>query len=100
MITLEPLLTKTVVVTKDQVYCDLGGESVILGLKAGAYYGLNATGSFIWQLIQRPRQLKEVRDQILNEYQVEPERCEQDLLALIQKLVNRGLVEIIDGKIF
>jgi len=97
MVILEPLLTKIVVVTKDQVSCDLGGESVILGLKAGAYYGLNAAGSFIWHLIQQPKQLKEVRDHILKEYQVEPERCEQDLLALIQKLVVRGLVEIVDG---
>ena len=84
----------TVVAAKDQVSSDLGGEVAILDLKAGVYYGLDAVGARIWSLIQKPRTVNEIRDILLEEYEVEPERCEHDLLALLRRLADEGLVEV------
>jgi hypothetical protein len=86
----------TIVATKDQVSSDLGGEVAVLDLKAGMYYGLEAVGARIWSLIQKPRTVNEIRDIILDEYDVEPERCERDLLMLLQRLADEGLVEVKD----
>jgi hypothetical protein len=85
-----------VVAANDQVSSDLGGEVAILDLKAGVYYGLDAVGARIWSLIQEPRTVNEIRDILLEEYEVEPERCERDLLALLQKLADEGLIEVKD----
>ena len=60
-----------VVVSQDQVSCDLSGESAILNLKAGVYYGLNEVGTRIWKLIQEPRRVGDLRDTILEEYEVD-----------------------------
>jgi len=79
---------------EEQMTADLGGESAILNVKTGTYYGLNEVGSRIWELLKEPRTLKEIRDSILEEYTVEPSRCEQDLLALITELAQHELVEI------
>jgi hypothetical protein len=84
----------TVVAAKDQVSSDLGGEVAILDLKAGVYYGLDAVGARIWSLIQEPRTVNEIRDILLEEYEVEPERCERDLLVLLQRLAEEGLIEV------
>jgi Coenzyme PQQ synthesis protein D (PqqD) len=84
----------TVVAAKDQVSSDLGGEVAILDLKAGVYYGLDAVGARIWSLIQEPITVNEIRDILLEEYEVEPERCERDLLALLRRLADEGLVEV------
>jgi hypothetical protein len=84
----------TVVAAKDQVSSDLGGEVAILDLKAGVYYGLDAVGARIWSLIQEPRTVNEIRDILLEEYEVEPERCERDLLVLLQRLADEGLIEV------
>ena len=84
----------TVVAAKDQVSSDLGGEVAILDLKAGVYYGLDAVGARIWSLIQEPRTVNEIRDILLEEYEVEPEHCERDLLALLRRLADEGLVEV------
>ncbi len=84
----------TVVVAKDQVSSDLGGEVAILDLTAGVYYGLEAVGARIWNLLQEPRTVSEIRDALLEEYDVEPERCEQDLLVLLQRLATEGLIEV------
>ncbi len=88
----------TVVVMKDQVSCDLSGEAAILNLKSGVYFGLNTVGASIWKLIQEPRTVKEIHEAILEEYDVEPNRCEHDVLELLQELSTQGLIEIVDEK--
>ena len=84
----------SVVVTKDQISSDLAGESVILELKSGVYYGLNDVGTRIWNLIQEPRTLNEIRDALVKEYEVDPDHCERDIKALLQKLADSGLIEV------
>jgi len=86
--------SSTVVAAKDQVSSDLGGEVAILDLKAGMYYGLDEVGARIWELIQEPRAVREVHNMLLSQYDVERERCERDLLSLIQQLADEGLVEV------
>ena len=83
-----------VVVSKDQLASDIGGETVILGLSAGRYYGVDAVGARIWQLIQEPVEVADVERTIVSEYAVEPERCRADLLKLLQQLIDAGLVEV------
>jgi len=81
-------------VTKDLVSADLGEEIAILHLGNGVYYGLDAVGARIWDLIQEPKRVDELRDSILKEYDVEPERCKSDLLNLLEELTNQDLVEV------
>jgi hypothetical protein len=68
-------------------------------VKSGIYYGLNPIGTRIWKLIQEPRTVPEVCDVLLEEYEVEPERCQRDVLALLQELASKGLIEIKDDAI-
>jgi hypothetical protein len=86
----------TVVAAKDQVSCDLAGEAAILNLEAGVYYGLDAVGARVWHLLQEPRTVQDIRETLLMEYEVERDRCEPDLLALLQELVAAGLIEVRD----
>jgi hypothetical protein len=83
-----------IVAARDQVSCNLAGESVILNLKNGVYYGLNPVGARIWSLIQERKWVSEVRDQILEEYEVEREVCEEELLALLKDLQENGLLDV------
>ena len=90
------MITKHSVITaaSDQVSSDLDGEAVILHLEEGVYYGLNEVGARIWQLIQAPKSLEEVYSALLEEYEVKPERCRQDLLAVLQDLDEHDLLEV------
>lgn len=83
-----------VAVCKEQVSSDLDGEEVILSLKSGVYYDLNAVGARIWKLIQQPSAVSDILESLLREYEVEPDRCERDLLALLQELATEGLIKI------
>jgi hypothetical protein len=87
-----------VVVTKDQVSADLSGEAAILNLKSGVYFGLNMVGASIWKLIQEPRSVNEINDALVQEYDVDPDQCEKDLLALLEELLSKELIEVTNEK--
>ena len=64
--TLDP--RSIVVASKDQLASAIGAETVILGLSAGRYYGVDTVGARIWQLIQEPTEVADVRRTIVSEF--------------------------------
>jgi hypothetical protein len=77
-----------------QVSCPLGEEAAILNLKNNVYYGLDSVGARVWNLLQEPRSVAELRDALLDEYEVDQGRCERDLLGLLEKMRSEGLIEV------
>lgn len=75
------------------VSSEAGGELVILNLETGQYHGLEQVGRLVWNRIQDGATVQELEQAVLAEYAVEPERCRQDLRALLEGLRKRGLVE-------
>ena len=88
------LLSSTIMRSPDQVFTDLGGEIVILSLRSPEYCGLEAVGAHIWNIIQEQKTVEEILNTLLHDYDVEPDRCKRDLLAIIEELANEGLVEV------
>lgn len=88
------LCSQTVLVaSRAQVSCNLGEEAAILGMKNSVYYGLNPVGAHVWRLLQQPRSIQEICEAIVDEYDVTAERCESDLVKLLQQMLQEGLVE-------
>ncbi|MBW4652681.1 MAG: PqqD family peptide modification chaperone [Kaiparowitsia implicata GSE-PSE-MK54-09C] len=77
-----------------QVASDLGGETIILNLKSGTYYGLNKVGTRVWTLLQSGLTIKQIYSTLLEEYEVESEQCMVDLLQILNNLQNAGLIEV------
>jgi hypothetical protein len=87
-------LRSRVVVSPRQVSCAVGEETVILSLADGVYYGLDPVGSRIWSEVQTLRRVRDVRDTLLAEYDVDSLRCEHDLLTLLTRLAEHDLLEV------
>jgi hypothetical protein len=83
-----------VVASQEQVSCELAGEAAILNLKNDSYYGLNSVGAAVWSLMQEPIPVSALHRALLARYEVEPERCAADLLALLREMVDHGLIEV------
>ena len=79
--------------SEDVVWRNLQGESVLLDLKSGVYFGLDAVGTRIWTLLQAHRDLQAVLQELLCEYEVSEEKCASDLLDLVSALAEKGLVQ-------
>ncbi len=86
----------TVVASRDQVSCNLGAEAAILHLGSGVYYGLNPVGARVWTLLQEPVVVQRLHETLVAEYDVEPDRLQRDLTALLDHLAVEGLIEVLD----
>jgi hypothetical protein len=86
-----------VVASNDQISCNLDGQAAILNLTRGTYYGLNEVGATVWELIASPRRVFEIRDALLECYDVETAQCERDLNALLDDLASHGLIKVNDA---
>ena len=88
-------LAATVVASEHQISCTVADEVVLLSIKTGEYYSLNPVAAYIWELIQRPRCLEDVRAELLTAFVgVTAEQCEREVLALMNELVGLGIVDV------
>ena len=76
----------------DVVFRELAGESVVLDLSSGRYFGLNAVGTRIWQLIGQGETVDGLLSAVTAEYDADVSTIERDVLALLEDLEKRGLV--------
>ena len=74
----------------------LGEESVILNIATGRYFSLDNVGALVWSRLQQdpPISVEALEAAILARYDVAPDRCRRDLLALLGELHRAGLVEL------
>ena len=73
---------------------EVDGELVALDVDQGTCYGFNATATRIWALIEPPKRVSELRDALLEEYDVDAETCASELSALLAELEKDGLIEM------
>jgi hypothetical protein len=76
------------------LFQEVGGEAVLLDLASERYFGLDPVGTRIWTLLGEDDHLQTVHDRLCAEYDAEPDRIAADLLALVGKLAEAGLVEV------
>jgi hypothetical protein len=72
----------------------MGGEVVILDLKSGTYYGLDAVAARIWSLIEEPASVIAIKDAIVAHYDVDPVTCERDVRIFLSQMQEAGLIEV------
>ena len=76
----------------DAIANPVGGETVILHLGNGTYYGLDPVGSMLWEGLKAGQPVSKVCDAILEKYDVERETVEQDLRRFLAELAENGLI--------
>ena len=83
-----------IVLSKDQVSCDLAGEAAIVNLKNGVYFGLDPVGARIWNLMREPVTFAQIVDTLLHDYAIDRITLESDVRLFVNQLADQGLVEI------
>ena len=81
-------------VPADVLVSELDGESVILNLKTESYFGLDEVGARMWTVVTGSDSIQAGYEKLTDEYGVDPERLRKDLTALLEQLVEQGLLEV------
>jgi hypothetical protein len=84
-----------VIIPKGILIQELDGEMVLLNASKGEYFGLDAMGHQFWLALVEGESIGEAAQRLMEEYEVEPDRLELDLSALVQTLTDHGLLEIV-----
>jgi hypothetical protein len=90
-------LNATIHIPEDVMFRDLGGEAVILNLTTGKYYGLDDVGTRMWALLAEHGRIELVFQSLLKEYDVDGDRLQQDLFALVDRLAADDLLKVEDA---
>ena len=71
-------------------------ELVLLSLESEEYFGLDAVGARMWQLLSSEPTVHHAFEALLAEYDVDPETLAVDLERLLADLSSRKLIELVD----
>jgi hypothetical protein len=77
---------------------ELSGESVLLDLKSGLYFGLNAVGTRVWNLMAHGESLRAVTAALSAEFDAPAAVIEEELLRFSTELCENGLCGIERGE--
>lgn len=81
-------------VPDDVLISKLQEESVILNLDSERYYGLDDVGTRILSVLSTSESVGAAYETLRQEYDVDAQVLRDDLLELVEKLANQGLIQI------
>ncbi len=90
-------LDSRVAIDPDVVFRELDGEAVILHLGTGLYYGLDAVGTRMWQVLAAEGDVRRTFERLREEFDVAADTLQNDLLRLVGELQDKGLVRVTPG---
>lgn len=77
----------------------LDRESVLLNLETEQYFGLDETGTRMWQLVTSSTTIDAAYQELLAEFDVEPELLRSNLIELLSRLVDCGLLQVLPADV-
>ncbi len=77
----------------------LDKESVLLNIETERYFGLDETGTRMWQLVTAAPSVDAAYLQLLDEYDVEAELLRSNLTDLLSRLVENGLLQVTSSNV-
>ncbi len=80
----------------DLLASEMDGETVMLDIEGGHYFGLSGTGPHIWSLLDQDRSAGAIVESVSAEFAVaSDDSVAQDVMDFLQKLVDKGLVTVV-----
>ena len=70
----------------------LGDEMVLFNLDTDHFYELNGTAARFWELLSAGQEATQVREQMLDEFVVDPDQFAHEAEALLASLRKENLV--------
>jgi Coenzyme PQQ synthesis protein D (PqqD) len=77
----------------------LDRESVLLNLETEQYFGLDETGTRMWQLVTASPNIDAAYQDLLADFDVEPELLRDNLTELLGRLVENGLLQVLPADV-
>ena len=70
-------------------------SSILLNLNSGSYYELNDVAHLIVQNLNNSISFKEIKEIVIESFDIEEDKCEKDILSFLQNLIERDFLEVL-----
>ncbi len=70
-------------------------NAILLNLNSGSYYELNDVAHLIVQNLNNAISFKKLKEIIIENFDIEEEDCEEDILYFLQDLIERDFLEVL-----
>lgn len=80
--------------SRNQVSTEIDGETVLLSIDKGNYYGMNQILTAIWNWLGEPTTVSDICKKMTETYEVSAEVCEKDIMKVLGDLQKEGLIDI------
>lgn len=74
---------------------NLGDDVVMMDIEQGSYYGLEGVAARIWDFTEKPISVGSLCEKLSNEYDVSPEKCQEEVTAFLDSLLERKIVAVV-----
>lgn len=81
---------------KDIISSEIDGETVMMDSSFNNYFGLKEVGTFIWQLLEEKRSVREICETLIDKYDVSHGQCLEDILPFLEELHKQQMIEVKD----
>ena len=72
---------------------NMDGETVMMSIENGEYYGLNEIGTRIWELTENEILIQDIINTLMEEYDVDEATCQSDVMEFVEELGNKKLIK-------
>jgi hypothetical protein len=77
----------------------VGDEVLMLNIDRGEYVGLNPSGAAIWELLETPKTVQALVDDLVTQFDVTRDQATADVDAFVETALQRGvLVEVPEAR--
>jgi|HubBroStandDraft_6_1064221.scaffolds.fasta_scaffold346594_2 hypothetical protein len=88
-------ISMSVEISEGVIWRDVGGDVIILNVDTGVYFGLDGSGGHIWRELVEHGSLEKVFESLKRQFDVDADELRHDLDDLLNRLVEKGLVQMI-----
>jgi Coenzyme PQQ synthesis protein D (PqqD) len=81
-------------IPEEVIFRELDGESVVLNIESGIYFGLDGVGTQLWQWLAESGSLQSVRVRMADAFDAPAEQLDADLIAFVEELTSKGLLAV------
>lgn len=71
---------------------EVDGETIMMNIDNNDYYTTQEIGNRIWELLDSLDTPKAICDQLMQEYEVSQEQCQNEVLQFLEQLLEHGIV--------
>ena len=80
---------------QDVLDTEIDDQTVMMDIEQGSYFGLNETATQIWAMLAEPMVIGDLCNRLTEQFDVPREQCEQQVVAFLGSLLDRGLLQVV-----